>query len=80
MNPLVNTEFVFSLGALLLGMGMFNCRRIRDALSDINHWVRNEDGEHLTAYGIISLPWWCLWCGGLACYNDRAETIPATAP
>ena len=33
MNPLVNTEFVFSLGALLLGMGMFNCRRIRDALS-----------------------------------------------
>ena len=35
MNPLVNTEFVFSLGALLLGMGMFNCRRIRDALSHI---------------------------------------------
>jgi len=54
MNPLVNTEFVFSLGALLLGMGMFNCRRIRATLSHINHWVRNEDGEHLTAYGIMS--------------------------
>ena len=54
MNPLANTEFVFSLGALLVGAGMFNCNRIMATLSDINHWIRNENGENLTAYGIMS--------------------------
>ena len=35
-------------------MGMSNCNRIRATLSDINHWIRNENGENLTAYGIMS--------------------------
>ena len=45
---------VLSIGVLLMAMSAVHCSDIRDALSDINHWVRNEDGENLTAYGIMS--------------------------
>ena len=53
MNPLVNNIFVFSLGALLVGMGMFNCNRIRATLSDINHWVMNGDKEIVYPVALI---------------------------
>jgi len=43
MNPLANTEFVFSLGALLFGMGMFNCKRLRDGLSEFKAWCKRSD-------------------------------------
>ena len=56
MNPLANTEFVFSLGALLVGMGMLNCNSIRATLSDINYVQRNENVENLIAYWIMSFP------------------------
>ncbi len=54
MNPLVNTEFLFSLGALLLGMGMFNCRRIMATLSDIKTWLYTGDREVVYPVAIIT--------------------------
>ncbi len=45
---------VLSIGVLLMAMSAVHCRAVKRTLSDINHWVRNEDGENLTAYGIMS--------------------------
>jgi len=46
---------LLSVGILLMSMSAVHCRSIRDALSKINRYIRNEDGEHLFAYGVISL-------------------------
>ena len=54
MYPLTNNIFVLLFAALLVGMGMFNAEAVKSTLSDINHWIRNENGENLTAYGIMS--------------------------
>jgi len=45
---------VLSIGVLLMAMSAVHCSDVKRTLSDINHWVRSEDGEHLTAYGILS--------------------------
>ena len=51
---LANNILLFSIGVPLMSIAAVNCRRVRAALSDINNWIRNENGENLTAYGIMS--------------------------
>ena len=45
---------LLSIGVLLMSISAVNCKKIRGHLSKINRFLINEDGEHLTAYGIIS--------------------------
>ena len=53
MNAELPRLLIFSL-SLLSAIAVFNnWGDIKPILSHINHWVRNEDGEHLTAYGIM---------------------------
>ena len=58
MNP--QTAYgIISLVVALLSVDYFtqhpiDVKAVKRILSDINHWVRNEDGENLTAYLILS--------------------------